>query len=227
MNGAQVDVGREHAPVERAGGGDGEYAAAGPEVEDAQNTPPLIQRLAEPIECQEAAAGSAVMAGAECKRRLDFDADAVCRNSRAVMGTMHDKAAGSDRSQASQAVAHPVRGLDEIEMQRLGLRGAGKSTLGQALARSLRRPLVELDKEIEHEAGISLSEVFLLYGQAGYRRIERRCLERIIDSQDDIHGYPVVAQATQRAFNPGDWNLEDMTPKTPAALDSSHHAKGT
>jgi XRE family transcriptional regulator, aerobic/anaerobic benzoate catabolism transcriptional regulator len=68
----------------------------------------------------------------------------------------------------------------------IGLRGAGKSTLGQALARSLRRPLVELDKEIEHDAGISLSEVFLLYGQAGYRRIERRCLERIIHSQDEI-----------------------------------------
>ena len=68
----------------------------------------------------------------------------------------------------------------------LGLRGAGKSTLGQALASSLRRPLVELDKEIEHAAGISLSEVFLLYGQAGYRRIERRCLERLIDSQDEI-----------------------------------------
>lgn len=68
----------------------------------------------------------------------------------------------------------------------VGLRGAGKSTLGQALARSLRRPLVELDQEIEREAGISLSEVFLLYGQAGYRRIERRCLERIIDSQDEI-----------------------------------------
>lgn len=68
----------------------------------------------------------------------------------------------------------------------IGLRGAGKTTLGQALARSLRRPLVELDKEIEREAGISLSEVFLLYGQAGYRRIERRCLERIIHSQNEI-----------------------------------------
>ncbi len=68
----------------------------------------------------------------------------------------------------------------------VGLRGAGKTTLGQALARSLRRPLVELDKEIEREAGISLSEIFLLYGQAGYRRIERRCLERIIHSQDEI-----------------------------------------
>jgi XRE family transcriptional regulator, aerobic/anaerobic benzoate catabolism transcriptional regulator len=68
----------------------------------------------------------------------------------------------------------------------LGLRGAGKSTLGQALAKAMRRPFVELDKEIEREAGISLSEVFLLYGQAGYRRIERRCLERIINSQDEI-----------------------------------------
>jgi XRE family transcriptional regulator, aerobic/anaerobic benzoate catabolism transcriptional regulator len=68
----------------------------------------------------------------------------------------------------------------------IGLRGAGKTTLGEALAKSLRRPLVELDKEIEREAGISLSEVFLLYGQAGYRRIERRCLDRIISSQDEI-----------------------------------------
>jgi XRE family aerobic/anaerobic benzoate catabolism transcriptional regulator len=68
----------------------------------------------------------------------------------------------------------------------VGLRGAGKTTLGNALAKSLRRRLVELDKEIEQEAGISLSEVFLLYGQAGYRRIERRCLERVINSQEDM-----------------------------------------
>jgi XRE family aerobic/anaerobic benzoate catabolism transcriptional regulator len=68
----------------------------------------------------------------------------------------------------------------------IGLRGAGKTTLGAALAKVLRRPFVELDKEIEREAGISLSEVFLLYGQAGYRRIERRCLERMINSQDDM-----------------------------------------
>jgi XRE family aerobic/anaerobic benzoate catabolism transcriptional regulator len=68
----------------------------------------------------------------------------------------------------------------------IGLRGAGKTTLGSALAKALRRPLVELDREIEREAGISLSEVFLLYGQAGYRRIERRCLERMIHSQDEM-----------------------------------------
>lgn len=68
----------------------------------------------------------------------------------------------------------------------IGLRGAGKSTLGGQLARALRRPFVELDREIERDAGLSLSEVFLLYGQAGYRRIERRCLERQIASQQDV-----------------------------------------
>lgn len=68
----------------------------------------------------------------------------------------------------------------------LGLRGAGKTTLATALAKILRRPLVELDREIEREAGIGLSEVFLLYGQAGFRRIERRCLERMINNQEDI-----------------------------------------
>ncbi len=66
----------------------------------------------------------------------------------------------------------------------IGLRGAGKSTLGSALARKLDMPFVELDQEIERDAGISLSEIFLLYGQQGYRRYERRCLERVIESHE-------------------------------------------
>ncbi len=68
----------------------------------------------------------------------------------------------------------------------VGLRGAGKTTLGEALAAELRCPFIELDREIEREAGISLSEVFLLYGQAGYRRIERRCLERMIETHREM-----------------------------------------
>jgi len=68
----------------------------------------------------------------------------------------------------------------------VGLRGAGKTTLGGALAAELGAPFVELDREIEREAGISLSEVFLLYGQAGYRRIERRCLERMIATHPEM-----------------------------------------
>jgi XRE family aerobic/anaerobic benzoate catabolism transcriptional regulator len=68
----------------------------------------------------------------------------------------------------------------------VGLRGAGKTTLGSELAAELRVPFVELDREIEREAGIGLSEVFLLYGQAGYRRIERRCLERVLDAHAEM-----------------------------------------
>ena len=65
----------------------------------------------------------------------------------------------------------------------IGLRGAGKSTLGEALAGELKVPFIELDREIEREAGTGLSEIFLLYGQQGYRRYEQRCLENILESQ--------------------------------------------
>jgi XRE family aerobic/anaerobic benzoate catabolism transcriptional regulator len=62
----------------------------------------------------------------------------------------------------------------------VGLRGAGKSTLGRALAGELKTPFVELNSAIEAEAGISLNEVFSLYGQPGFRRLEKRCLESFI-----------------------------------------------
>lgn len=62
----------------------------------------------------------------------------------------------------------------------VGLRGAGKSSLGRALAAELSLPFVELNSAIEAEAGMSLNEVFMLYGQPGYRRLERRCLENFI-----------------------------------------------
>jgi len=66
----------------------------------------------------------------------------------------------------------------------VGLRGAGKSTLGAALARRLDVPFVRLDAEVEREAGMSLSEVFSLAGQETFRRLERRSLERMIERHD-------------------------------------------
>lgn len=62
----------------------------------------------------------------------------------------------------------------------IGLRGAGKSTLGAKLSHELGIPFIELDREIEHGAGIALTEIFSLYGQAGYRRIEKRTLDRVL-----------------------------------------------
>ena len=66
----------------------------------------------------------------------------------------------------------------------LGLRGAGKSTLGERLAAALGAPFVELDREVEREAGVKLGEVFTLYGQEAFRRFERRALERVLRTHD-------------------------------------------
>ena len=62
----------------------------------------------------------------------------------------------------------------------VGLRGAGKSTMGQMLADDLGYPFVELSREIEKFAGCSISEIQGLYGQNAYRRYERRALEEAI-----------------------------------------------
>jgi XRE family aerobic/anaerobic benzoate catabolism transcriptional regulator len=66
----------------------------------------------------------------------------------------------------------------------IGLRGAGKSTLGEKLAQSLGLPFVELDREVEKEAGAKLGEVFAMYGQDAFRRFERRALERVLNQNE-------------------------------------------
>ncbi|HSW17750.1 MAG TPA: helix-turn-helix transcriptional regulator [Ramlibacter sp.] len=68
----------------------------------------------------------------------------------------------------------------------IGLRGAGKSTLGAQLAQARGVPFVELDREIEREAGTSMNEILLLHGQAGYRRDEGRALMRIAHDHADV-----------------------------------------
>jgi XRE family aerobic/anaerobic benzoate catabolism transcriptional regulator len=62
----------------------------------------------------------------------------------------------------------------------IGLRGAGKSTIGRALAAKLRVPFVELDALVEKEAGLPLAALFSLHGEAYYRRLAREVLLRFL-----------------------------------------------
>jgi XRE family transcriptional regulator, aerobic/anaerobic benzoate catabolism transcriptional regulator len=70
------------------------------------------------------------------------------------------------------------RRVDRIAL--IGLRGAGKSTLGKLLAQELRCPFVEVNRELERLAGCSPEEVHALYGAGAYRRYERQALEEVI-----------------------------------------------
>jgi XRE family transcriptional regulator, aerobic/anaerobic benzoate catabolism transcriptional regulator len=76
---------------------------------------------------------------------------------------------------------------EKLRRQRIaliGLRGAGKSTLGSKLALGMRVPFIELDGEIEKDTGMPLGEIFSLYGQPGFRAIERRTLERVLTGNE-------------------------------------------
>ena len=85
----------------------------------------------------------------------------------------------------------------------IGLRGAGKSTLGAKLAQLLHMPFVELDREVEQEAGAKLGEVFAMYGQDAFRRFERRALERVLEQ----HERAVIATGGSLVTDPANFEL--------------------
>lgn len=108
----------------------------------------------------------------------------------AVIQQMLRRASPEQIALAKQAVARIQQGQgSRSRAQRIaliGLRGAGKSTLGRLVAADLGMPFVELNDEIAKMSGLSVAELFNLYGQEGYRRLERRCLQQVVDSQDKV-----------------------------------------
>jgi XRE family aerobic/anaerobic benzoate catabolism transcriptional regulator len=100
-------------------------------------------------------------------------------------------------------VAEEERSPRSERIALVGLRGAGKSTLGERLAKARAAPFVELDKEVEKEAGAKLGEVFAMYGQDAFRRFERRALERVLAE----HPRAVIATGGSLVTDPDTYQL--------------------
>ena len=119
-------------------------------------------------------------------------ADALFHSDLPHVSQLYSRADAAMRARVLQ-VLDPER-MGRQKAQRLclvGLRGAGKSTLGARIADTFDAPFIELNREIEKNAGMALGEIIALYGQEGYRQLEADTLTAIIDG----HSRAVVAVA--------------------------------
>lgn len=119
-----------------------------------------------------------MMAGAEGERSFDLDVDAVLGNVRAIMPAMHDKAAGFDRRQSGEALAHPIGRFDRSELQRR--RGFSTGGRGHRIPHRLALCLVaEINRDLPARAtGV---------GQADRDILKRKTLGNCIG--DRLRGY--------------------------------------
>lgn len=97
----------------------------------------------------------------------------------------------SSSANLRQKVLELLRSAEPARLRRqriglIGLRGAGKSTLGRKLGAALSLPFVELNRDIEEQSGMPVADVMALYGQEGYRRLERQALERVVATSDSV-----------------------------------------
>ena len=98
------------------------------------------------------------------------------------------RSAPRDKRERVMAILQPGD-PERLRRQRIcliGLRGAGKSTLGRRLGVALSIPFIELNRDIEEQSGMPVTDVMALYGQEGYRRLERQALERVVATSDSV-----------------------------------------
>jgi XRE family aerobic/anaerobic benzoate catabolism transcriptional regulator len=136
----------------------------------------VLQQVAQALQCPLAElVGDVTTTSPEwllIRELLENRNEADLRRARIVLGEL-----------LGTAVGDPAR---RHRIALIGLRGAGKSTLGQMLADDLDVPFVELSQEIEKFAGCSVREIHDLYGANAYRRYERRALEEAIQIHSDV-----------------------------------------
>ena len=149
--------------------------------------------------------------------RLASIADALCVPLRSLIDDSDVSASESQRAIASEILALPperfgrvsealVRVLRDERPRRgvislLGVRGSGKSSVGAQVAGVLGIPFVELDGLVEQEAGLSLAEIFAIHGEAYYREVELRMLDRFLST----HQAAVLATGGSLVSHPVAW----------------------
>ncbi|MBL8857766.1 MAG: helix-turn-helix domain-containing protein [Planctomycetes bacterium] len=96
-------------------------------------------------------------------------------------------------AELAHALGIPLADLCRIQVSKsiervalIGLRGAGKSTIGPRLAQEFDAPFIELDRRVEEAAGMDLSEIFNVHGEAGFHRFESEALERVLSEGERV-----------------------------------------
>ena len=152
----------------------------------------VLQQVAQALHCSLAElVGDVTTSSPEwllIRELLEHRSEADLRRARIALGEL----LGSGRGDAAR----------HRRIALIGLRGAGKSTLGPMLAQDLDVPFIELSREIETLAGCSVREIHDLYGTNAYRRYERRALEETVQ----IHSEVVIATPGGIVSDPATFN---------------------
>lgn len=107
--------------------------------------------------------------------------------------------------------ARPSARSHKPRLALVGLRGAGKSTIGRRAARKLGLPFIELDLEIERAAGLPLQQIFEIYGEGYFRRLEREVLARVLREAEDG---AVIATGGGIVMDTESWRLLKRSTRT-------------